>query len=323
MKTLLACLIFVPFLALRTEAQPVDIVPDSLDWHRYFPLHVGDVWEYQVSEGEPLLVHRILDDSVTVDHHYFLMERQSWNFDYIGGGDELEIWSMDTLFVRYSDNGGLFRLNSPEADTLSTPRDMQFWNGMVGHYDLRTAFGDRVFYSTGPEDFYWTSGGYQETVGIGGITYTPDAVKNFSGGVMWETYATDIGLISSMNLWGPWLTYAIVDGKEYGQSRIPTSVEDEFARDEFPIDPVFIESIYPNPATDRITIRFRTSAPTKTTLAMYDLLGKMVWSDEQLWRPAGFFTLQVPVTNLASGVYYMRLFSDSGAHVVRPVSIIR
>ncbi|MCH8247816.1 MAG: T9SS type A sorting domain-containing protein [Bacteroidetes bacterium] len=310
----LLLLILLPDTAV--QAQPGTVVADTLDWHRYYPLAIGDTWEYEVMEGEPLRVHRIIGDSLASNHHYFLMEIITWNFDYSDGGT----WR-DTLFVRYSEVGGIFRLPSPEADTVATPQNMGFWDGSRGYYDLRTAFGDSVYYSTGVEDYYVTSGGYQESVGIGGQTYIPAALKHFNGGVMWETYAADIGLLRSINLFGPVITYAKVSEVEYGVSRIPTAIADEA-----PLPDRFaIEAIYPNPINDRATIRYRLPEPQEITLEIFDVIGRKMSTEALTAMSAGIHVYEFHTANeiWATGVYFVRLVTRDGQQSVRPMILIR
>ena len=128
------------------------IIPDTLDWRRYFPLAEGNVWEYQVSEGEPLLRREIIGDTVAFGHSYYLMEERSYELKF-GTSDELELWSIRTLFTRYDTLGFVAIFQSPEEDTLVVPDNILFTRDPDGYIDLRLSFSDSLRYGGGSEDF--------------------------------------------------------------------------------------------------------------------------------------------------------------------------
>src|SRR5690606_27699235 len=55
-------------------------VPDTLYWKRYMPLEVGNVWEYAVSEGEPLLRQEIVQDTFFRGQRYYAVEETSYAY---------------------------------------------------------------------------------------------------------------------------------------------------------------------------------------------------------------------------------------------------
>jgi len=68
-------------------------------------------------------------------------------------------------------------------------------------------------------------------------------------------------------------------------------------------------SIYPNPATDKITIE--TSAiPTKSQLSIMNLSSQEILT-RQITEPK----TQIDISNLPSGVYFVRLTNDKSVEV--------
>lgn len=298
----------LPMVALA-QSEPDSIVADTLDWHRYYPLEVGNVWEYEVSEGAPLLVHSIVDELIAQDHHYFVQQVTFWDYDYLNGGSDLEVFLHDTLFVRYSESGGVFEFSNIDADTLSSS------DNNLAIYDLRSAFGDTVQIPQVPNDYYVVSGGFNDTIQISGFSYVPPAAKHFTSLTWFQSYAIDIGLLSSRNLWGPTLTYAKVSETEYGFSRVPTSIETEPMSQQT----VTIEALYPNPVSDNLHIIVNTSRSMSGSIVVSNLVGQTISKTRLPSIPDHNHTIEIPVDTWPSGIYFVRLLSDDYAAVVRPV----
>ncbi len=73
-------------------------------------------------------------------------------------------------------------------------------------------------------------------------------------------------------------------------------------------------SPYPNPAGEKITIQFLLPEKSKVNLTLCDHLGRIVWrSNENQNRIAGYHSVNVPLSNLSSGVYTFSL--ETSKHV--------
>ena len=71
-------------------------------------------------------------------------------------------------------------------------------------------------------------------------------------------------------------------------------------------------SVFPNPAADRATLAFELSAPSAATIDLVDVLGRSVLVVSQGMRSAGPVSLSVPTSDLAPGLYFVRVATDSG-----------
>lgn len=314
--TLLSVLL-CPTLVLG-QAQPAPVTPDTLDWKRYYPLDVGNVWEYRVAEGEPLLRREIVADTVVAELRYFLMEETSYDYDYVGGGTELEVWRRDTLYVRYDSLGTVVILPEIEADTLIIPRNVPFDGEASGYFDLRSAFGDSVYYGEGADDFYWVQGGYRAVLEIGDDTVEVPALKLFQSPLWHESYAADIGFVGGGNLWGPSLTYAEVGGIMYGVSRTPTTVEEAPQFDGFGI-----EAVYPNPVRDKAAVVYRSSRPGRVVVEVFNVLGQRIWVEEASAISVGVHVQALDTAGWSIGTYYVRITTEYGDQSVRSVVVTR
>lgn len=213
-------------LAVPPVTGAQSVIPDTLDWHRYYPLAVGNVWEYQVAEGEPLLRREIIGQVEALGKEYFLMEESSYDYDYLRGGTVLALWRRDTLYVRYDTAGTVVAVRAIEADSSATPQNQLLYAFDDGYFDLRTAFGDTVSHGEGSEDYYLVSGGYDKMVEIGTDSSLVPARKFFQSPFWFEHYAADIGYLGGGNLWGPRMTYSKVGHVQHGSPRSNEVVPD-------------------------------------------------------------------------------------------------
>ncbi|MFQ5572567.1 MAG: T9SS type A sorting domain-containing protein [Rhodothermales bacterium] len=250
--------------------QDTPVVVDTLDWHRYYPLEIGNTWEYG---GLNSYVSTIVGDTLANGHRYFIRRDSTLAVGTLGP-------FIHTFYVRYDTAGTVVTLPSLEADTVEVP--VPFRNRRIdspdflAHFDMRTAFGDTLYYGA-PDTLYSVEGGYNETRQIGHELVEVDALKcfreqGFSAGWI-ECYATDIGFVGGGNLFGSELNYAKVGGIEYG--RLPTPVE---AAAQVP-ERFSIETIYPNPFKGRATVAYRLPKPSSITVEVFNVLGQRIWRE--------------------------------------------
>ena len=87
-------------------------------------------------------------------------------------------------------------------------------------------------------------------------------------------------------------------------------------------DALIFHSPFPNPARDGATVRYEMPNAGPVRLALYNVLGQQVWgvSDEE--TRAGRIEHRIPTTNLASGLYFLRLETAQGTQTQR-LSVVR
>jgi hypothetical protein len=80
---------------------------------------------------------------------------------------------------------------------------------------------------------------------------------------------------------------------------------------------------YPNPFNSATNITFALSYPGNVTMAVYDILGRVVktLTDEQL-QP-GAYTLTWDASGVASGIYYYRMSTSDGRSLTRKMILLR
>jgi len=80
-------------------------------------------------------------------------------------------------------------------------------------------------------------------------------------------------------------------------------------------------STYPNPFSDKVTIRYELKENGLVNLAIFDMFGKEVKSLVNEQQQSGIYNLQIEAGNLPAGVYYCRLNTNGQAESVQMVII--
>jgi hypothetical protein len=281
---------------------PTHISPDTLDWKRYFPLEIGNVWEYrEVESGPPLWRREVIGDTVRGGWRYFVLDE----LNPVQAGRE-------TFYARYDTAAFVVILSDLAADTIPAPR-YGCCHGLMGIFDLSAAFGDTVS-SPVPDDsseYYTVDGGY------GGIVLgrPVEAVKCFDLEDFWrECYAADVGPIEGYSLKRVVLTYAKINGVEFGTSRY-TSVEDP----DSPQHEVISATVFPNPARSTASVIFDGAVTGMIRITVYNVMGQVVSSEYVL--SAGEHRLMLG--GLPAGLYFVKLSTPSGGKSIQPLTVVR
>ena len=78
---------------------------------------------------------------------------------------------------------------------------------------------------------------------------------------------------------------------------------------EVPDDPVEVK-LYPNPATNHVEVSLDPENEVVQTVHVYDVYGKLIHVEETNSNPTN-----LDISRLASGVYFVRVTSESGEAV--------
>ena len=298
----------LPANAGAVLAGEVGAKPDTTAPWRYYPLAVGNVWEY---EGDILYRVSIPRDTTMNGRTYYATETAF--------ADESGLLSSPvTRFIRYDSTAHvtkeLFRTGPggefvEGAGQLSCPFDAPF--DMVISID-----------GTGKCE---VSGGYDVEVVFereepGTVADTVrTSVKQFRQFPAFTTrFAAGIGLVyAEGESNSQTLQYYRVDGVERGVSRFSTL--------NAPTPPLAGASltIGPNPTGGAATVRLSLPAPADVRVAVYDVLGRRVATLASGALGAGAHALPFDAAPLAPGVYVVRAEVGGGAVLVRRVTVAR
>ncbi len=308
-----ACVILLSLtLAGFAAGQDTAVVPDTLDWHRYFPLEIGNTWEYG---GLDAFKSTIVDDTLANGRRYFIRRDSVPAVGTLGP-------FINTFYLRYDTAGTVVTLPDLDADTVAAPLPFDRFRidfpDLLGHFDMRSAFGDTLYFRA-PDTLFYVQGGYDQQIQVGNEVVEVAALKCFGAGgiLLWSgCYAADVGFVRGGNLFGSELMYAEVNGVVYG-SPIFTAVE---TSEEVP-EQFGIASIYPNPFSDKAAIAYRLLEPSAITVEVFGALGRRIWWDRTSRRAAGSGSFVLGRRGWPAGIYLVRLTTERGAQSVRTVVV--
>ncbi len=219
-----------PLLALLLAAPALhaQIAPDPNRPEDYYPLHVGDVWEYGPSRSGtpnsstfPFERRTVTRDTLAAGWRYAVVRTQRFRPDPTGGWIE----NVNVSLVRFDTVSASVRVRSPggvESNLLGCRLDLPFPQGVCD--------------GTGGYEFYY--GDPAATILIGTTALTR-ATRRFAGAYPERTLAAGIGVVfqgceACVSLK---VIYARVDGVEYGQQLTSFTTPDPVPPENyFPLD---------------------------------------------------------------------------------------
>lgn len=299
------------WLLVSATTQAFSLAQIDTARQEFFPLHIGDLWQYR-NENNQLAIQRIIGDTVIEGKKFFLMIHSLRTF----GGGIIRVDSSSRVQILYGNPIGgdscggelarersTYRLAEPESSAWRTCDDFYAFpsNTYLVSFDgifLRNMFGQ-----------------VRETMdfSFGGVTNTGDTLLLYSAtlgrgiGVFYESYYDS----PFFQLYG-----AIINGVQYGTivavDDIPTTAPSSFK----------LKQNYPNPFNPETTIEYELPLFGYVSLKVYNLLGQEVTVLVDGFRYAGRHQEIFRANSLASGVYsYVLRVGEFAA--VRSMILIR
>lgn len=299
------------------DADPFVACPDTTDWRRYFPLDVGNEWQYRevLGTGETVYWGRRVSGTVELEGRtYFNLERCE------DGAEEVVSCGQPT-FVRYSDEQPTLVRYTDEGEVA--------WGTCL----LDIPFGgfpttESGFYEcedSGPNGpvYLGAWGSYGASISIGADVVSNDTRKSVGTPIFTTTtFFAGLGPIEFEDELHPEATqliHARVDGVGYGTPAFPfpTLSEPETVQ---PVATGFTAA-FPNPARGAMQAQYTLAEPQTVTLELIDLLGRRVRETDLGLRARGPHDLQIDLRGLRPGLYVLRLLGDAGAEATKRVVV--
>ncbi|MBM2815629.1 MAG: hypothetical protein HW421_2391 [Ignavibacteria bacterium] len=79
---------------------------------------------------------------------------------------------------------------------------------------------------------------------------------------------------------------------------------------------IMYPKIFPNPSANLANLKFVLSVPSKLMIELYDAMGNSVYKIAETESYAGELDFPIDLTNVSSGIYYIRISDDSGTRTV-------
>jgi hypothetical protein len=269
--------------------------PDTTSPWRYYPLHVGDAWEYYEYGSGDILRREINRDTTFNGHRYFVVER----FRAANGGP-LEPDFLPFIRVRFDTTSALVLEPFTDGSGIEIPA-----YGVPCPFDAD--FGTVI--DCPREDDVAVTGGHDGLLVFGGdLPGTGEDTlrvtwKEYARDFLLLRYAADIGeAYVEMKFPSHGLYYARVDGVEYGVPRYPTVAEPVPE-----LEPEASLSVWPNPAREKVSVAFTPEEAGPARLEVHDVRGRRVLAREVMALPGVRAEVTLDFSGLAPGVYVVRL----------------
>jgi len=285
-------------LCVCTPLAAQDPIPDTTEAWRYFPLEIGNEWQYW-SEGDQcseFQVRSVVGDTLIDNTRYF--QYQIARFE--PGGDPIE--PPETFFLRF--------------DSLTATIDAV--DGRRYHdittCPLNAAFNDTLLCDE-PDFEMETSGGARDVVIGEDMIQTTVKTYTCCVGDIWKQYIAGIGTMGIQGFGcNSVLLYSRVSGVEYGTPVISAAEPSVLPTNHLGL------SASPNPFVGHVTLALATSIHQFVTFEIFDLLGRRVHSEQRV-AVAGQTILHLDGSNWPRGLYLIRVTTADGqtatARIVR------
>lgn len=291
-----------------------EVCPDTTNWQRYFPLEVGNRWQYRVDRFiEPDYVHgtEIVGETEIDGESYVLARRCAQ------GASEDEPTCGEPVPIRYDETDRVVvrRFEDSEGNVSFRPYHTSDFGGPQ---PLDAPFGAGMV--EGCSCFLDVSGAYG--VGFEGLG---DTEKTFDDGFQGTvTLVAGVGVVDSesgKNDFFETLVYARVGGAQVGSPpfEFPTAGEDE----GLPLAQSGFTALFPNPARETATARYTLGTAHSVTLAVLDVLGRRVRTLNPGRQVAGPHEVHVETSALPAGLYLLQLRSDDTVLAAQRLAVVR
>ena len=292
MKSIIGFFIFM-FIGQFIAYAQSDVITDTLDWRGYYPLEIGNIWEWktEIHYGYSRIdFAEIISDTLIGERNYFIQRT------YASVNDELS-------GEHYTHNGRVYL----RYDTLTTTvRALTKPDGEEWEYTckLSAAFGDVVECDTFQEAY--VEGQYADTyfnyITIGGEEVPFAAAKNFGNIGGTEAYYHGIGRIPGLgdgNVGSIYFSFLRIGGEEYGSRSIRIDIEKNNVIQNR------LSELYPNPVATILNIQGEVNL---LNIKVYDSVGRQI----EVKVACDSRRCQLDVSNLAVGVYYLLIEDEQG-----------
>lgn len=265
--------------------------PDTLDPWRYYPLAVGNAWEYRNQNGETRRVDVIRD--LVIDEQLYFHWRAVW---YDSQGNQGSF--IHEEYIRF--------------DTLSSYIITDYFQypfipEIPCRFDGQPEAPVDCMGQVGGGYVHWMT--YEGVLAFDDTTVFNIPVKQYDDILGLIRYAADFGEIwASVKDGRPTrgLTFARIDGQTFGTELYPyTSSNEPDASNEGDLR---IEALWPNPARSSVSVQLNVPDARQMRIVVLDLLGREVLSWEGLIT-RNQEIIRLNLSELAVGSYIARVSS--------------
>ena len=317
--TLLAALTLLMATSATAQKKPF---PDTLDWRGYYPLEVGNVWEYAGGHSADAAYERreITGDTLIDSTRYYVHVTRRYDDQKQPLGnplvDYLRYDTVRTTVAAHAAGDSYPTAGWDPKDNLQQP-----WMGpkptllTLVTCSLSVDFGSKFTCGEeGDEGEVRVQGRYTKGRHYGPIVARSEKIFYAPGSSRGIHFLHGIGEELHVNY-----TYLHIGGKEWGES-VVLSVNES----EGPASKLRFVSAYPNPFRGRTTVAYEAPVGHEVAITVFDALGRVIRRTMSRNSQGGMRRLSVGNSDWSPGLYFIRLTDPaSGKQVTRRVVSVR
>lgn len=275
---------------------------------KYYPLHIGDYWEYQVSQTGSgpnenknwIEYKKVVGDTILLNNKKYFIVKSDTNSNY----------GMFTNIIRIdSINGNVYQYDYNMSEILIDSLFMNVGDTLsLQCFRLSDQYMKEVFGQNCETRYYKVSCVTSESIYFDyeRSKYFGEIHKNYSSSYVTPIFREHI------------LTYAKINNVEYG---IKTGIDNKSNSE----DRFILNQNFPNPfnPTTKISYTIPTSMKgekVKVQLIIYDILGRKVKTLIDKIQNDGSYEVEFNATLLPSGVYFYKL--QTGNNIITKKMIL-
>ncbi len=292
--------------------------PDTRDWKGYFPLEVGNEWEYRLDLTRPAHPYRPTDESRTAYARFRVVadaagpDRDRFALVEERFSNDSALLKRDTVAVRYDPETASVLALRPRTDGEGTYEiPVPFF---ACNLDRPTTESEArgCWIGAGPFSGGWTGGEIPPFLRDVDTSTVPEFF-NFSdhfaavhgiGFVAGVKGAEGCSMFCDLDVWA--LTYADVGGQTYGARAVHVEAPPPVPVPTTPL------TVFPNPTRGFLVVHATIHEPADNRGEVYDMAGRRVGSFPMPLD--GRATLDL--SRLPGGVYLIRVGEQTGKVVV-------
>ncbi|MBK8944150.1 MAG: T9SS type A sorting domain-containing protein [Ignavibacteriae bacterium] len=266
---------------------------DSIDeLIKYYPLHIGDYWEYEVSQRDEGKIYswigfrKIIGDTLLNNRNYFTVTESKMgtvNSDFI----RRYFLRIDSL------KGNIYEYDQSIKDILVDSLQINIGDTLKYNCSKLSDFYIKEIFGNSVETRIYTEACITNEL----VSYDIELSKNF--GLTNKLYSESIVTPISYEYN---LIFANINGIEYG---IKTDINNNF-----PLQKSFLlKQNYPNPFNPTTNINYSVPKSQNVKIIIYDMLGNEVKTILNELKIAGNYSINFNGENLSSGIYFYRLIA--------------
>ncbi len=274
----------------------------------FYPLHVGDLWEYEINEsGFIYKASTKITGDTTLENgkKYFIRvyndDFGTFNINFSRITDSLEV------VAYFSNSLGtgerlVYKLDAQKGDTWASSDSLSLIT-----VTLDSTFEEEMFGEIRPKNLYRLKR-FNKNTG----EFVQEMFNHLTFGIGFSHLSGGDG-IAEIGRWT--LTGAIIDGKEFGEV---TSVKDLIDRNYSKSFSLFQN--YPNPFNSETKIEYEVNRMSQVYLSIIDIIGREVITLVNKNQYSGHHHIvwngkSQEGGKVASGVYFCQLRVDNEVHV--------